>query len=339
MSLTKSQQMEIESVIRRVLADKMSRYKPESVEMPFHARLLGKDRLALYSFIHSLSTSFGVSIFEPVAKIIAEKNFSEVKLQFEAGKEIAAGADAAITGIMNRLESAQSKPDHAAEFEAVRKARDDGAAQTVRLRKADVFLRDKNGAVCLIDLKTAKPNISGFADHKRMLLRWTAAFLRQEPQAKVRTMIAIPYNPYAPNPYRRWTMRGMLDMQNQLLVGAEFWDFLAGKAVYESLLDCFERVGCAMREEIDDYFSRFRAAQTAAKSETQKWIPCPKCGGVDFRTTSECTEIVRLVWSGGEVAQDVIESKNREGGDDVLCEKCGTLFSMEELAPETDDGA
>ena len=339
MPLTKSQQTEIESVIRRVLANKMSRYKPESVEMPFHARLLGKDRLALYSFIHSLSTTFGVSIFEPVAKIIAEKNFSEVKLQFEAGKKIATGADAVIIGIMNRLGSVQANPDHAAEFEAVRKAHNDGAAQTVKLPKVDVFLRDKNGAVCFIEMKTAKPNISSFADHKRTLLRWTAAFLRQEPQAKVRAMIAIPYNPYAPKPYQRWTLRGMLDMQNQLLVGEEFWDFLAGKAIYESLLDCFERVGCEMREEINDYFSRFRGALTAAESETEKPIPCPKCGGVDFRTTNECTEIVRLVWSGGEVAQEVIDSKNRNGGDDVLCEKCGTLFSMEELAPETDDSA
>lgn len=35
--------------------------------MPFHTRLLGKDRMALFSFIHSLNTNFGTSIFEPVA--------------------------------------------------------------------------------------------------------------------------------------------------------------------------------------------------------------------------------------------------------------------------------
>ncbi len=32
--------------------------------MPFHTRLLGTDRLALYSFIHSLNTNFGTSVFE-----------------------------------------------------------------------------------------------------------------------------------------------------------------------------------------------------------------------------------------------------------------------------------
>jgi len=33
--------------------------------------LLGKDRLALYAFIHSLSTNFGTTIFEPVALSLA----------------------------------------------------------------------------------------------------------------------------------------------------------------------------------------------------------------------------------------------------------------------------
>ncbi len=35
--------------------------------MPFHTKLLGKDKIALYNFIHSLNTNFGTTIFEPVA--------------------------------------------------------------------------------------------------------------------------------------------------------------------------------------------------------------------------------------------------------------------------------
>ena len=70
-------------------------------------------------------------------------------------------------------------------------------------------------------------------------------------------MIAIPYNPYEPGPYRRWTMRGMLDLENELKVEDEFWDFLGGGGAYEDLLNCFERVGIELRDEIDDYFARF----------------------------------------------------------------------------------
>ena len=39
----------LEDKIRRKLSD----YSPESNNMPFHVRLLGKDRMALFSFIHS----------------------------------------------------------------------------------------------------------------------------------------------------------------------------------------------------------------------------------------------------------------------------------------------
>jgi type II restriction enzyme len=49
--------------------------------MPFHTRLLGQDRMALFSFIHSLNTNFGTSIFEPVAKALALSSFASAESQ------------------------------------------------------------------------------------------------------------------------------------------------------------------------------------------------------------------------------------------------------------------
>lgn len=49
----------------------------------------------------------------------------------------------------------------------------------------------------------------------------------------------------------------MLDLANELKVGDEFWDFLGGSGTYQNLLDCFERVGIELRDEIDAYFARF----------------------------------------------------------------------------------
>ncbi|MDR1244919.1 MAG: TdeIII family type II restriction endonuclease, partial [Endomicrobium sp.] len=97
----------------------------------------------------------------------------------------------------------------------------------------------------------------GFKEFKRTLLEWTAAILAENPKAKVSTLIAIPYNPYEPKPYARWTIAGMLDIQNELKVAEEFWDFLSGKDTYNDLLDCFERVGIELRNEIDDYFKKY----------------------------------------------------------------------------------
>ena len=67
MALSKEQKNDIEEILKASLRNKFQKYNPEPASMPFHARLLGKDRLALYSFIHSLNTNFGTTIFEPVA--------------------------------------------------------------------------------------------------------------------------------------------------------------------------------------------------------------------------------------------------------------------------------
>ena len=113
-------------------------------------------------------------------------------------------------------------------------------------------------SITYFDIKTAKPNVGGFREFKRTLLEWTAALLTENPKANVQTLIAIPYNPYEPKPYTRWTMRGMIDLDNELKVAEEFWDFLGGEGAYEDLLDCFEKVGVELRDEIDKYFSRFK---------------------------------------------------------------------------------
>ena len=52
-------------------------------------------------------------------------------------------------------------------------------------------------------------------------------------------------------------MAGMLDLENELKVADEFWDFLGGKGTYSQLLDIFERVGIELRPEIDEYFARY----------------------------------------------------------------------------------
>ena len=53
----------------------------------------------------------------------------------------------------------------------------------------------------------------------------------------------------------------MIDLDNELKVAAEFWDFLGGEGAYNELLGCFERVGIELRPEIDEYFSRFNISR------------------------------------------------------------------------------
>lgn len=88
MGLNKEQKDYTEEVIISCLRSKFQNYHPESNNMPFHYRLLGKDRIALYSFIQSLNTTFGTSIFEPVAVALAKNNFKKVEKQYAIGNQI-----------------------------------------------------------------------------------------------------------------------------------------------------------------------------------------------------------------------------------------------------------
>ncbi len=250
--------LKIKTVLKTSLRNKFAKYNPETKHMPFHTYLLGKDRMALFSFIQSLNTTFGVSVFEPVAIVLAEPYFKYAKTRVDVYEFISEGAEREIQSIMDRLLTAERDPDRTQELEMLRKVCRTGKLKKKKLTKVDIWLQSENDELFLIDMKTTKPNIGGFKEFKRTLLEWTAAELAKNQDAKVHAIIGIPYNPYEPKPYARWTIRGMLDISQELLVAEELWDFLGGNGTYNKLLKCFEEVGIELRSEIDEYFTRFK---------------------------------------------------------------------------------
>jgi len=213
--------------------------------------------MALFSFIHSLNTTFGTSIFEPVAETLASLNFPFAQKQYVVGDSISEQAQTEIQRIINDLTIGKN-PNKVEEIGRIRSVCDKGTMNKLRTVKVDLFVQCPDGTAHLFDLKTVKPNISNFKDFKKTLLEWVAIFLAQKPNAKVNSYIAIPYNPYEPEPYERWTLKGMLDLDKELKVAEEFWDFLGNAGTYSELLNCFERAGIELRPEIDAYFSKFK---------------------------------------------------------------------------------
>jgi len=257
MALSSPQKDKIIDVIKNCLRNKFKNYSPESKNMPFHFRLLGKDRMSLYSFIHSLNTSFGTSIFEPVAVEIGKLKFKRAESQYILGKSISSEAQLEIQNIMNNL-SIGGDPNKNEEIERLRNASQLGTENKIGSAKADLYLENDDNSIYLFDLKTPKPNRGDFKEFKRTLLEWAAIILMNNREAKVNTLIALPYNPYEPEPYQRWTLKGMIDLNNELLVADEFWNFLGGENTYTDLLECFEKAGLELRNEIDKYFEKFR---------------------------------------------------------------------------------
>ncbi len=257
MKFSEIEHLEITETIKICLRNKFKNYNPKGIEKPFHFRLLGKDRMELFAFIHSLNTTFGTSIFEPVAVKLAERKFSKIQSQFDVGNKISDVAQREIQSIINDLSTGKdvNKID---EIERIRKVCKKGEVRLLKTVKVDIFLQNELGELFLFDLKTTKPNKSNFKDFKRTLLEWTAIMLYKNPEEKIHTLLAIPYNPYAPNPYQFWTIKGMIDLKYEMKVAKDFWDFLGGNGAYEELLTCFQIAGDEMREEINTYFTRFK---------------------------------------------------------------------------------
>lgn len=248
----------IKNLLKNVIRNKFENYKKtkEPAYMPFHTALLGKDRLALYQFIHSLNTNFGTTIFEPVAVELAKNRFDIVKRQFDISCKISDEVLKEIDIIIDELRVAKIKPNKLDEIKRLKEKISLGTKREVKLTRVDLFCQKEN-EIYLFDIKTAKPNRGSFLEFKRTLLRWSAAILTIYPNIDIHTAVAIPYNPYYPKPYSRWTMAGMLDLEEELFVAEEFWDFLGGSGSYQRLLKVFEEVGIEMRIEIDEFFKQF----------------------------------------------------------------------------------
>jgi type II restriction enzyme len=114
--------------------------------MSFHTSLLGKDRMALFSFIHSLNTNFGTTIFELVALELAKINFRIIEKQATAGTQISDGAQREIQNIINEILAASVKSSKIEEIERIRKVYRIGKMYKVKLTKIDIHI-EKNKVV------------------------------------------------------------------------------------------------------------------------------------------------------------------------------------------------
>ncbi|MGQ9534140.1 MAG: TdeIII family type II restriction endonuclease [bacterium] len=254
MALPSKTVKEISELLRTTVIEKLRTYQPESVHMPFHYRLLGKDRYAMFSFIQSMNTTFGMSIWEQVAVILAKGTGNYGERQYKLLGEIDSKTEKLINTIHFKLRKAEIPARKMDEVGQIRKEIKKGQARVDPDSIVDLFVKIKD-TENYFDITSAKPNMKEFVALILKLLRWTALRLSQDKNANVFTRSAIPYNPYYPEPYERWTLKGLYDLKKgEILVGEEFWNFVASGNIYEELLNVFQKVGEELREEIDKKF-------------------------------------------------------------------------------------
>jgi hypothetical protein len=79
MALSKLQKEKIAALLERKIEDKLRCYARETSSIPFLTRLIqDSEKVAAYSFIHSIATTLGMSIYEDVSKSSQKKQPTNV---------------------------------------------------------------------------------------------------------------------------------------------------------------------------------------------------------------------------------------------------------------------
>jgi hypothetical protein len=242
---------ELKTLLISSIQDKIRRYNPETESKPFFEAIFSKRAVKLASLIQSFYTSFGTSIYEQMAVLLARKNAGYIaERQYVLLGEIDSKTETMINSIHLEILRTQTPGSKKQQIEQIRNSIVQGAPRRDPESIVDVFVKTPAGEEFFFDVTSVKPNIKEFRTLKKKLLRWAALRLSAERSAKVNTSLAIPYNPYYPEPYSRWTATNLFD-EGELLVGPDFWNFVAGEEVYEEVLNIFKEVGFQLRSIID----------------------------------------------------------------------------------------
>lgn len=242
---------ELKDLLATSIQDKIRRYNPETESKPFFEAIFSKRAVNVASLIQSFYTSFGTSIYEQMAVLLARKNARYVaERQYVLLGKIDPKTETMINNMHLEILKTQAAGSKEKQIEQIRNNIAQGAPERDPESIVDVFVKTPSDKEFYFDVTSVKPNIKEFRTLKKKLLRWVALRLSMDQSANINTALAIPYNPYHPKPYARWTAGNLFDT-GELLVGADFWNFVAGEDVYEELLDTFREVGRELRPMID----------------------------------------------------------------------------------------
>ena len=154
MPLTKTQRKDIDELISSKIGDKLKNYVRETRSMPFLARIIqDSEKIAAYSFIHSISISLGMSIYEDVSVIIAKPHCDECFKKYGVGGVISKEQKRVIGTIIRELRNKKRTPNIQKEIQAVLKADRENANFQKSGEIADFYMK-KKGQEFYFEIKT-----------------------------------------------------------------------------------------------------------------------------------------------------------------------------------------
>lgn len=253
---------EIKDLITTTILNKFNNFALETEHKPFFQSLFTEQQIVTGALIQSLYTTFGMSIYEQIAVILAKSAGFHAERQYKLLGQIDASTENLIDTYWSNLKTALKTgqdvhSNKQNEFNMILNSIQPGQLLVDGDSTVDVYIRKPTGEEFFIDITTVKNNLKGFEVLKLKMLRWIGLKLSTNCNSRFNTLIAIPYNPYHPNPYMdsRWNAT-ILDGKNDILVQEEFWNFVGNDDnTYNELLEIFREVGQEIETEIENFFA------------------------------------------------------------------------------------
>ena len=208
---------------------------------PFHESLLPDGLLTITEFERSFSTKLGTT-FEECARLIALDNHKDAKRGYRVEGKISLQAVKRIEEITSEIGAGGKRPRYP-DFvkEIVRIA---GKGESIeRTSIADLYIEKKDGTELFIEIKSPKPNKGQCLEATGRQLQIHGITHKEYP--KVKAYFASAYNPWGvdKSTYKHSFTVNYMDLENQVLLGKEFWDLVGGEGTYEEILKIYQEVG------------------------------------------------------------------------------------------------
>lgn len=172
--MNETTKLQIKKLIASKINDKINKYTSESEYKPFFEAIFTKETVVIAFIMQSLYTSFGMSLYEQIAKILAEGAGHKVETQYNLFGQIDDKTEALINRICSEIETKRRKPNKQNEITLIRNSIQSGATNIDQDKRVDVFVVKPNGEELYIDITTVKANLKEFKSLRRKMLRWCA---------------------------------------------------------------------------------------------------------------------------------------------------------------------
>jgi len=211
--------------------------------------LIPKER-KIRSIVGGLETSIGTTVWEPIAKTLAETNgFEIIEDKILKPSPFPLELQAELSNVISLRESRSTwiPANECLERMRVisRKINKSGIKYVAPPAGTgvDIFLK-KSQVEYAFDTKTVQPNLGSIKSFNKQILEWYAYRVCKNDEVKIECKIAYPYNPYFSDFWSHTPHnRGVLEPRVDALVENEFWDFISGMHnTYKQIASIFEEL-------------------------------------------------------------------------------------------------